>query len=230
MKFQIIPKRKIFFTFSGILIALSILALLFWGLNFGIDFTGGSLLEVEYAADRPAIEEVRAPLAEYDLGELVIQPIGDQGYLLRFRDVDQELKQNIITALERGDESNPKEIVEIEGGGGITFTGETGGLDVEVKRFETIGPKIGVELKEKAVIAISVALLAIILYIAWAFRKISNPVASWKYGVGAIVALTHDIIIILGIYAAIGHWLGWQVDILFITAFIGCDCCLWCFH
>jgi preprotein translocase subunit SecF len=220
MKFQIIQKRKAYFIFSTVLILISALALSVWRLNLGIDFTGGSILEVSYNADRPALEDVKNSLFEYDLGELVVQPVGSDGYLMRFRDVDQELKQNIITSLEGGDAARPKEEVQIEGEGGVTLIGEVGGLDVEVKRFETIGPTIGQELKEKAFIAIGLALAAIILYIAWAFRKISKPVASWKYGLGAIVALAHDMLIILGVYAVLGNLLGWQVDILFITALL----------
>ena len=88
------------------------------------------------------------------------------------------------------------------------------------KSFSSVGPTIGNELKQKSYYAIALVLLAIVIYIAWAFRRVSRPVASWKYGVAAIIALLHDVIIPTGVFSALGHFLGYEVDVLFVTALL----------
>ena len=227
MRFRIIQNRKFYFTFSGLLMLISVLALIFWGLNLGIDFTGGSLMEIKYSGQKASIEEVRQTLSEFDLGEMHIQPVGENGFLLRFKDIDQATKEGMTAKLKSGQEQVKKiEAVQAptagpaSGGNEIHIVAESAGSDINVERFESVGPTIGLELQRKAVLAIVLALLGIIAYIAWAFRKISLPVASWKYGLGAILALIHDILIATGIFIVIGHFLGWEADILFITALL----------
>lgn len=196
---NIIRHRYIFFSFSGILVLASIAALAVWGLRLGIDFTGGSLLEAEFSDARPPAEEIRAALEPLALGNVVAQPTGERGIILRFRDVDEAEHQEIIGAL--SDLPVPSSrFIE--------------------KRFDAIGPVIGAELYRRAIGAIVLAIGAIILYIAWAFRHISKPVASWKYGVAAVAALLHDIAIPVGVFAALGRFQAVEVDILFITALL----------
>ena len=91
---------------------------------------------------------------------------------------------------------------------------------IEEKRFESIGPVIGEEMKQRAYSAVAMVLLLIILYIAFAFRKVSRPVASWKYGVAAILALFHDVFIPTGIFAILGHYFGVEIDLLFVTGLL----------
>ena len=91
---------------------------------------------------------------------------------------------------------------------------------VEELHFETIGPSIGKELKRRATYAIVIALLVIIAYIAWSFRRVSKPVASWKYGVAAIVALFHDVILVVGVFALLGRYAGIEIDTAFIAALL----------
>ena len=179
---EIIKYRKIYYSISALLIVASALSLGFWGLSLGIDFTGGSLMEVEFTGDRPdnsVIQEklVSLPADEAGLviGSVNLQPTGDKGLILRLRDIDEKTHQKVLSGL---NEFNP--VIE--------------------KRFESIGPLIGEELKRKAIYAIGFALIAIILYIAWSFRKVSRPVASWQYGMVAIIALFHDIFITLGFF------------------------------
>ena len=198
---MIIKKRKIWFTLSGILVAAGIITFAFWGLNLGIDFTGGSLLEVEFLTQRPNSEEITQTLASLELGDVVVQPVGEHGIILRFKEVDENTHQQIVTTLEE------------------TF-GNENGITLEEKRFDSIGPTIGQELKKKTVWAISIVIVAIILYIAWAFRKVSKPIASWKYGLIAVVAVFHDVIITIGIFSLLGKFYGLEVNAPFVAALL----------
>jgi preprotein translocase subunit SecF len=191
---NIISHRKIYFTISIVLLLGSLASLLLWGLKLGIDFTGGTLMEIEFLGERPANQEIQGKLADLDLGQINLQPTGQKGLILRLKDVDEATHQKILAAI---------------------------GLEkIEEKGFESIGPLIGSELKKKAFWAIVLALFAIILYIAWAFRKVSRPVASWQYGLVAIVALFHDVFITLGFFSLIGHFREIEIGLPFVAAFL----------
>lgn len=191
---KIVPRRKIYFFISIILVLASLVGLLLWGLNLGIDFTGGTLMEVKFPENRPSNQEIQEKLSDLELGQVNLQSTGEKGLILRLKDIDEETHQEILTRI---------------------------GLDQSNEdRFESIGPLIGQELKKKASWAIGLALLAIIVYIAWAFRKISKPVASWQYGLIAIVALFHDIFITLGLFSALGHYLGIEIGLPLVAAFL----------
>lgn len=193
---NIIGHKYIFLTVSGILVLASFFAIGVWGLKLGIDFTGGSLLEVEFKNIRPAVEATKQALAEKGVEGVLVQSSGDKGVILRFQHVDEQKHQEILAVLDKL------------------------GSGVEEKRFDSIGPTIGSELKRKAVWALMLAIAAIILYIAWAFRRVSRPVSSWKYGVSAVLALIHDVTIPTGVFAVLGHFRGIEVDTLFITALL----------
>ncbi|MBT4849798.1 protein translocase subunit SecF [Candidatus Parcubacteria bacterium] len=199
--YEIIKKKNIWFTFSGIAMALSVLALLVWGLRLGIDFTGGSLMEVSYDT-RPTINQVEVSLQDSGLASLKIQPAGENDFILRLGDIDEPTHQQVLENLQN---------IQVEGVEDNEF--------VE-KRYEFIGPIIGNELKSKALQAIAIVLIFIVIYIAYAFRKVSKPVASWKFGISAIIALIHDILIITGIFSAFGYFFGMEVDSLFVTALL----------
>ncbi|MBU4360486.1 protein translocase subunit SecF [Candidatus Parcubacteria bacterium] len=207
MSLKIIHNRNKFFIASGILVLLSILSLSIWGLNFGIDFTGGSLLEVGVSGEiNMSGQDVSNLIIEKmpEIGQVRTQPTND-GFLIRMRDLNEAEHQKILSVLNDG-------IPSPEARDDILIT---------EKRFESIGPMIGQELKDKALWAILLALIVIIAFIAWTFRKVSKPVASWKYGIGAIIALAHDVIIVTGIFSVLGHFfLGFEVDILFVTALL----------
>ena len=191
-----VRNRKITYIFSGILVATSFLALLIWGLKPGIDFIGGSLLEIEYKDVRPDIDQIQKIVNELGLGNALVQSAGEKGVIIRLKDLSQEEHQKLLSVL------------------------AIGGAQLEEKRFDSIGPIIGKELRRKSWIAIGLVVLMIILYIAWVFRKVSKPVASWKYGVAAVLALIHDVSIPSGLFAALGHFKGVEVDVLFITALL----------
>lgn len=194
---NIIRWRLIWYIISGLLVTISIASLAVWGLRFGIDFTGGSLLEVNFANSRPSSDDINKALEPINLEGVSIQPAGDKDALLRFKHVDEITHQTIIRQL-----------------------GEAGGGEVNELRFESIGPTIGKELQQRSLWALIVALLFIVIYIAWAFRKVSRPVASWKYGVSAVFALAHDALITIGVFSILGHFLGVEIDSLFISALL----------
>lgn len=226
---KIIHNRNKFFIFSGILMLASILALSIWALKLGIDFTGGSLMEisVEGKADFSA-QDISGAIKENlpEIGEVRTQPTQD-GFLIRSRDLSEEEHQQMLATLKDNFAKEDIPVLKLESddeGATSTPVLELEGTDDKVKivenRFESIGPVIGQELKSKAVWAIGIAIVIIILFIAFAFRKVSKPVASWKYGIGAIIALTHDVLIVTGVFAVLGHFLNYEVDILFVTALL----------
>ncbi len=197
---NIIQHRKIFYYLSGILMAASIIMLAVFGLKEGIDFTGGSLLEIEYRDARPDSDAIRKTLEPLELGNIVIQQTGKSGVIIRMKDIDEPTHQNILGLLNAETEKN-----SIAAG-------------IQQKRFDTIGPTIGRELRNRSILAIAIVLFLILSYIAWAFRKVSKPVASWKYGVVALVALFHDVFIPTGVFAFLGKFYGVEADTLFVTA------------
>lgn len=205
---NIIGHKFLFLTFSGLLVCASFIAIGVWGFHFGIDFKGGSLLEVEYAYLLPPVEEIKKaiePLA----GNTVVQPTGERGVILRFTHIDEPTHQEILVRL-RGLQNNA----------GILDKNLEDKSQVTEKRFDTIGPTIGKELRTRSLLALGLAIGAIIVYIALAFRHVSKPVSSWKYGVVAVLALIHDVTIPTGVFAALGHFYGIEVDTLFITALL----------
>lgn len=196
--YKIIQKRKIWLTFSTLLVVASIALLSIWGLDLGIDFTGGSLLEVKFNQERPDSIEVENLVKEVVTeGDIVVQSSAESNMLVRFQSIEENVHQQIMDKL---NEKYPENIQE--------------------ERFESIGPAIGNELKTKAIYAILLVIVAIVLYIAWAFRKVSWPVKSWKYGVIAIVALVHDILIVLGIFVLLGKFMGVEVGLPFVAALL----------
>lgn len=189
--------RKITYTISGILVLLSLVSMALWRFNFGIDFKGGSLMEIEFAENKPKNEEIKTALGGFDLGDVKVQSTGDKGYVLRFKSVDEETHQKILVSLKN-----------------------ISANEIEEKRFDSIGSTIGKELQKKALMAIALVILMIVIYISFAFRQSSKPVSSWKYGVAAVIALIHDIAIPTGVFSILGHFKGVEIDSLFVTALL----------
>jgi preprotein translocase subunit SecF len=196
MKYPIIKYRKVWFIFSGLLVVASVAALLIFPLRLGIDFTGGSLLELKFTI-RPETQDMRNTMAELNYSESVIQPLGEAGMLMRLPAMGEEEHQNLLASLQE----KYGEVVEL--------------------RFESIGPTVGSEMRTKAIWSLSLVLLAIALYVAYAFRKVSRPVASWKYGIITLIAaLFHDVLIPLGTFAILGHLLLIEINSAFIAALL----------
>lgn len=195
--YSIIQKRNIWLTISGLLFVVAVVALALWGFKFGIDFTGGSLMEARFINSRPDVEETQKSLADLNLGSLIVQPVGEKDMALRFQETREEKHQEVLQRLG-----------ELAGHGNA----------VEELRFDSVGPSIGAELKRKSVYAVFFVLIAIVLYISWAFRKVSKPVASWKYGLAALVAMFHDVIITLGVFSVLGKFYGVEINASFVAA------------
>ena len=191
----IVHRRKIFYIFSGTLVTASIIALFLWGLNFGIDFKGGSLIEIQFKKDRSANSEIQNILNTFNLGETTIQPTAEKDMILRMKDIDENTHQSILAEIKKK-------------------------FDIEELSFESVGPLIGRELKRKAIYSIILAEIFMIIYLAWAFRKTSFVVKSYKYGILAAVSLLHDILIVTGVFAVLGHFYNVEVGLSFIAALL----------
>lgn len=189
----IIKYKKIFVLISAVLVTLSIGSIIFFGLNLGIDFKGGSLTEVEYTTVRPEQSIIEEGLKTLSLGQALVQPIGEKGYSIKTRAVTDKEHQEILTSL---------------------------GSDAIEKSFTSIGPSVGAELARKSLLSFILVALGIIFWIAFSFRKVSKPVSSWKYGLIAIVSLIHDIIIPVGVFAVLSNIYGTEVDTLFVVAIL----------
>lgn len=204
----VVQYRKIALAASGLALILSLAALLILGLKPGIDFTGGSLLEVSFAGARPAQAEAAAAMEKFNLGAIQVQSSGEKNLLFRFRFITEAEHQEILAALRAA------------GGGQEDSAADSAGGGVLEERFETIGPAVSADLRSRSWIVALAVLAAIVATIWYAFRGVSRPVASWKYGVAAIVTLIHDVVITMGIFALLGWWRGVQVDIPFVVALL----------
>lgn len=197
MNYNIIGKKNIWLTISGLLFVVAVVALILWGLKFGIDFTGGSQLEVKFYEERPDVKTTEENLAGLNLGSLTVQPVEDKGMILKFQDSTKEKRDEAM-----------KKLGELAGGEN----------KLEEVQYDSVGPSIGTELKRKALFAIFWVFFAIVIYISVAFNKVSKPVASWKYGLSALIAMFHDVIITIGVFAILGKYFGIEINTPFVAA------------
>ena len=199
MNIQFTKYSNIYYIISGILVLATIVSLFIFGLKFGIEFAGGSSMQIEFnppaGGEMPSNEEIEQALSQFGLGQVSIQPIGVNGAILQFIGVDEATHQQILAKLNE-----------------LAKTSE--------KSFQYIGPSVGQELRNKTELAIVLALLAITLYIAFAFRKVSRPVNSWKYGVASLIALFHDILIPVGVFSILGRLYNVEITIPIIAALL----------
>jgi len=193
----IIKNKKIFIGISITLVILSLISLFTFGLKIGIDFKGGALTEVAYKDIRPTQDEIYKSAEALNLGSVLIQPTGDMGYIVKSRDLNEQEHSSLLKILSLNNKSSLDEV-----------------------SFNSIGPSVGSELTRKAIIAIILVSLAIICFIAFAFRKVSKPVSSWKYGFIAVATLLHDVMIPIGLFVILSHYYGAEVDTLFLVAIL----------
>lgn len=191
---NIIGRRKIWYIISLVLIVPGILAIIFWGIPTGIDFKGGTLLDISYSQTVPK-EKIETTLADNGIKNANVQPSGND-FIIRTSVLDQETQNKLTDSLSKI------------------------GENFKQNRLETVGPTVSSDLKRKAIIAVILASLVIIIYIAIAFRKVPKPASSWRFGVCAVIALIHDITFVVGVFAILGHFFGYEVDSLFITALL----------
>lgn len=192
----IIKYKKIFLSISLVLVILSIGSLFVYKLPLGIDFKGGALTEITYTDIRPDVEIINQALAGNDvLGSVLVQPEGDKNVIIRTKNLTESERQVLISALN-----------------------STGSFTIN--NYTSIGPSVGRELKNKMITAIIIVSLIVILFIAYAFRGVSYPVKSWKYGIIAIITLLHDIAIPVGVFAILSRVYHAEVDTLFVVALL----------
>jgi preprotein translocase subunit SecF len=194
---NIIGLRKIWYSISAILILPGIIALFMWGLKPGIDFKGGTIINGKFAKS-VSVEQVKSSLQPLNLKNLTIQQTNSDSFLIKTEPITQEQHTQITDNLKKIGESQ----------------------NFEELSYQTVGPTVSNDLKNKAIIAVILASLAIIFYIAFAFRQVPRPASSWKFGVGAVLALIHDLVFVAGLWAILGHFFGYEIDSLFITGLL----------
>ncbi len=190
--FKISEKRNWFFAFSLLIIIPGIVSLFLWGLRLGADFSGGTLLEVKFS--KPVEKEKIVEVGKKNHLDLTLQPTGKNSFNIRTKPLDDKQDKKLLEDLD-----------ETLGG-------------AEQIRIETIGPTIGRELLTNSLKALVIAALAIVFYIAWAFRSVPKPASSWRFGITAVITLLHDVLVLVGVFSILGHFLNVEVDSLFVTA------------
>ncbi len=191
----VIHHRGLFFWITGLLLAAAIGAITVLGLPLGIDFTGGSLMHVEYQGERPALADIKSKVATIPLGEVSVRASGESAVSIRTRTLSEEEHQAILVSI-------------------------SGNASTTELSYTSVGPALGSEFASKALWALFAVVLVIVLYIAFAFRKVSKPVPSWGYGLIVVAMLAIDIIVPAGFYAILCYYTGVQVNSLFIVALL----------
>ena len=191
---DIIGKRKIWYLISAILIIPGVLALIFWGLNFGLDFKGGTSLETRFIENK-SVGQVQDILKDLNLSNLTVVSTSQNGIIIKTGTIDQAKHNQISESLNKIGENKEQS-------------------------YESVGPTVSGDIRNKAIMAMIFASLGIILYIAFAFRHVPKPASSWKFGLCAIAALIHDLLFVIGVFAILGHFFHYEIDSLFITALL----------
>ncbi|TSC95228.1 MAG: hypothetical protein CEN87_240 [Parcubacteria group bacterium Licking1014_1] len=194
MNIPFLKFTKIYYIFFLLLAAAAAFCIFYFGLNFGIDFSGGSILKIEFD-NRPQNSQIQEKLNSLGLGEIIIQPIGKKGAVIKMKEINEDAHQKIISQL--NEISETKEL-----------------------SFENIGPVIGSELRQKTIILVFFSLIALLIYISVAFRKVSQPISSWQYGIISIITLSFDVLITVGFFAILSKLYNAQFDIPIITALL----------
>lgn len=193
--FSIVKNRKWYYLISLVVIIPGVLALILWGLPLSPDFTGGTLVEVKFSKDVSADDITAvAKSQKIEIGETGLQPTAENTYLIRTNPLDDNQVNTLTDSLKEKDDK------------------------LVILRKETIGPTIGQELLRRSLMAMGLAAVLIVVYIAYAFRSVPKPASSWRFGICAIVAMMHDVLVLFGIFAILGHFFAVEIDALFVTA------------
>ncbi len=193
--FNILGKRYLYFAISLIVILPGLIVMAFKGIPLSIDFKGGTLLEVSFVGTTvPAPAEVVLVYQENGVNDAQVTTTDDGVYLIRSAFIDDEKRIELVSAMQ------------------AQF-----GVEPTVLRYDSVGPTIGQEVTSRAGLAVAVAAVGVILFITFAFRGIAH---AFRYGVCAIIAMLHDVLVVVSVSAIGGHFFGWQVDSLFLTALL----------
>ncbi|MDP2652365.1 MAG: protein translocase subunit SecF [bacterium] len=192
---NIVTHRNVYFWITGVILAGALGAIFTFGLPLDIDFTGGSLMQVKYQNERPALTDIQKQISVVPMGAVSVRALGTDSISIRTRAMTPDEHNAVLAVLAQNASATE-----------ISYT--------------SVGPTLGGQFATKALWAILAVTLAIILYIAFAFRKVSRPVPSWAYGLTVIVSLIHDLLIPAGFFAIYGHFTGIEVNALFVTALL----------
>lgn len=196
MQIHIVKYRKLWYAISGAIAIICVVSIAMFGLKLGIDFTGGSLLEVSF--EKPVVTtELREYVAKLGHNDVIVQSTSTNGALIRLDSLNEEQHQALLSDLKKAYGDKTAE-----------------------EKFDSIGPVIGKELQKSAAFGVILILVLIGSYVAFTFRKVTHPVASWKYGVLTIITAFHDVIVPLGVFAILGKFLNWEVDTAFVAAIL----------
>ncbi len=195
---KILTYKNIFLSISSIFVLVSLVGIILFKLNLSIEFTGGSI--INFKTTEHITQSDLEDRLNKNLGESFVLRKTEEGYSLRVKMDEDVADSHNIHVLNVISDNNLKNIT--------------------VQNFDTVGPTLGNELKTKALVALILVIVSIALFIAYAFRHVSKPVSSWKYGLITMIALVHDVIITIGLFAFLGHYAGVEVDTLFITALL----------
>lgn len=192
---NIVTHRTVYFWITGLILAGALCAIVFFGLPLDIEFTGGSLMQVSYQSGRPELAVIQEQVATIPLGTVSVRAVGSDAVSIRTRTMTPEEHTAVLAVLSRN-------------------------ASTTEAAYTSVGPTLGGQFASKALWALIAVALAIVLYIAFAFRKVSRPVPSWGYGLAVIACLIHDLIIPAGFFAILAHFTNVQVDALFVTALL----------
>ncbi len=197
MEIQFIKYRKVYFLFSGILLFASLLMLIIFKLNLGIEFTGGTLIELKFISKVPSSQELQKILKESKISNPILQYNSKEKTVsIKFQSFQEQTQKDFLNKL------------------------RDRGFQFDLLRLEQIGPIIGKELREKALILIFLSLIAILIYVALTFRDLKWPFKSWVYGALTVIALAHDILITLGFLSFVGYKFSIQFTIPILVAIL----------
>lgn len=192
---DIVGKRYLYFMISLIAIVPGLIGLMLWGLPLAVDFAGGSLVEIRFSSGTaPTLEAAREVYAQFGLEDAEVRSSGVDDLIIRTPTIDDATNNRVIEAMEA--EFNDT---------------------ITVLRFDSVGPTVGREVTVRAAGAVALAAVAIMLFIWYAFRGVPN---AHRYGISAIIAMLHDVAVVFGMQAILSHFLGWEVDALFLTALL----------
>ena len=192
---DILGKRYTFFLISLVIIVPGLIILIIYGMPFSIDFTGGSFLELQFETGKLLTSDQVLSIYENNgIGDVQVQTSGDNILIIRSQFMEESTRSEIVTEME-------------------ALLGST----IVVRRFDSVGPSIGREVTSQAALAVAIAALGVIVYITFAFRGVQHAA---RYGICAIIAMLHDILVLLSVTAIGGKFFGWEFDTLFLTAFL----------
>jgi preprotein translocase subunit SecF len=191
---NIIKHYKFWFAVSGTILLLGIISLAVFHLRLGIDFRGGSQIQLQMSGT-PDLNKIESVLNSENIGGTTVQQTGSTGVIIETPPITQDQHNQIISDLTSKVDSKLSE-----------------------QSYTAIGPTIGSQLKTDSGYELLLVSLGIILYIGYAFRKVTRPITSWKFGWAAIVALLHDLIVLIGIFSILGKFFHIEVDSMFVTA------------